>query len=238
MEPQGFLAVQGVVLKRTTTPEGDMRICLVVRKKGKIYVRAPGAARGKVRFGGGTEPLVWAEFYLYRSPRGIILQDMAEKDVLWRVRSAPERLRVACSWAAMMDRYLPAGIETNELLGQFYWHLTMLGSSENIPSLEWRFFWYWMKAWGVAPDFTRCVRCGQRVEKGYWTTEGFVCSPCKKRCPGHAKAIWVDPATLQALREATTLNRQDFFYWHHQCRALAVEWGLWSRFARTILESQ
>ena len=70
MSRQGLDAASGVVLSRSVAGEGDLLLALFLKGRGLVRVSARGAAGGRVRFGGGTEPLVWGAFRLHRGRGG------------------------------------------------------------------------------------------------------------------------------------------------------------------------
>ncbi len=61
---------------------------------GPVWVSAP-ASKTKCRFGGATEPLVWAEFTLYQSPSRLYLQGAEIREDFISLRSSAEKLKTA-----------------------------------------------------------------------------------------------------------------------------------------------
>ncbi|PKL01970.1 MAG: hypothetical protein CVV55_06840, partial [Synergistetes bacterium HGW-Synergistetes-2] len=55
--PQGLVRLSGVVLRRDVSAEGNVSLYLFLKETGPVWVSAPGASRGRVRFGGAIEPL-------------------------------------------------------------------------------------------------------------------------------------------------------------------------------------
>ena len=159
----GFRSASGVILSRRAVGEGDLLLTLFLKGMGMTFASALGAARGSVRFGGGTEPLVWGVFTIYRSGSGKkYLKSVDVADDMLKLRSRPDALFAAVRWAKLLTRYLisedtemtasPAPAHPlDSLLANFYWSLKLL---DKIPAeaAEWRFLWRWLKNWGLAPE--------------------------------------------------------------------------------------
>ena len=132
-----------------------MNLTLFLKKLGVVYVSAKGAAGGKVRFGGATEPLVWGAFALYK-PRDdggkLYLKSIDVADDMLSLRSRPEALFAAARWAKLLMRRLMEGHADDELLANLYWSMKLLCGNLPVEVAEWRFMWRWLKAWGLAPD--------------------------------------------------------------------------------------
>jgi len=158
----GFESASGVVLNRRTTGEGDLNLTLFLKGLGVAYVSAKGAAGGKVRFGGATEPLVWGSFALYR-PRDdvgrLYLKSIDVADGMLTLRSRPEALFAAARWSKLLTRHLMEGHADDALLTNLYWNMKLLCSSLPVEVAEWRFIWRWLKAWGLAPEVSECAAC-------------------------------------------------------------------------------
>jgi len=151
----GFESTSGVVLHRRVTGEGDLNITLFLKKLGVAYVSARGAASGKVRFGGATEPMVWSTFSLYR-PRDdggkLYLRSVDIADGMLHLKRNPEALFAAARWFKLLIRRMMAGHADDGLLANLYWSMKLLGGDLPVEAVEWRFMWRWLKAWGLAPD--------------------------------------------------------------------------------------
>ena len=156
----GFESASGVVLNRRVTGEGDLNITLFLKKLGVVYVSAKGAASGKVRFGGATEPLIWGAFALYR-PRDesgrLYLKSVDVADDMLALRSRPEAIFVAARWSKLLMRRLMEGHAADDLLANLYWSMKLLCGNLPVEVAEWRFMWRWLKAWGLAPDIFECA---------------------------------------------------------------------------------
>jgi len=153
----GFESASGVVLRRRIEGEGDLKLTLFLKGLGIVYVSAKGAAGGKVRFGGATEPLVWGKFALYRSrDEGgqLYLKSVDVADDMLMLRNRPEALFTAARWSKLLTVHLMAGHTDDGLLANLYWSMKLLCGSLPVEALEWRFMWRWLKAWGLAPEIS------------------------------------------------------------------------------------
>lgn len=180
MVRQGLESASGVVLARGEAGEGDLLLTLFLKGRGLVRVFARGAAAGRVRFGGGTEPLVWGSFRLHRGRGGgTYLSAVDVADGMIPLRKRPEAIRAAVRWARLLMRHLMTECPADELLANLYWNMRLLAAS-GVPAeaAEWRFLWRWLSAWGLAPDLDRCARCGRSGGSFFWTGEGLVCPAC------------------------------------------------------------
>lgn len=180
MPRQGLLSASGTVLSRRRAGEGGLRLTLLLKGQGLTWASAPGAERGRVRLGGGTEPFVWGVFGLYRGRSGGLYVNSVDvaKDMLF-LRRRPEALRLAVSWSRLLTRLLMADHPADDVLANLYWNMTLLAAPEvSVPAVNWRFLRRWLVLWGLAPDLTRCARCGARPKRAAWTEEGLLCPDC------------------------------------------------------------
>lgn len=208
MMKQGFYKLTGVVLRRRETSEGDIRLYILFRKHGPLWVIAPGAARGRRRFGGGTEPLIWGYFGCYQSPKQLYLREIEVKEDLWEIRKDPGKLERAMNWARLLVEHLLPGYPCDEVLSVFYDSLYLLDKGLDGSLLEWRFLYRWMKNWGVAPDIWHCSSCGEKLEEAYWQGDVLICKKCRLN---GGKAI--AQAELSELVCAAALSRKDLIKW-------------------------
>ena len=160
--------------------EGDLWITVLLKEKGLLRFSARGAAGGKVRFGGGTEPFVWGVFHYYQGRSGgLHLESVDVADDMLPLRKRPEALFMAVRWSKWLTRHVPPGIPADDLLAALYWNMRLLGDKA-LPAevAEWRLLSRWLKGQGLAPDLTRCGLCGQTLGELAWTSEGLVCERC------------------------------------------------------------
>jgi len=209
---QGTVRTKGVVLRRLDTSSGDRNIYFFLKRYGPTWVFAPGAGRGKIRFGGATDPLIWSIVDIYRTPSRVYLKNLDVKDDFWALRKMPKRLRLAMEWARVLSSTLMVQQENDNILALFYWSMKFL-ENPKVPStlIEWRFFWRWLKLWGTAPEIRVCHECGKEKAKGwYLTKEGVFCADCKM---GKNGGIAIDSTLLTVLKNSAFLKKADFVEW-------------------------
>ena len=132
-----------------------MLLTLFLRGSGMLFVSARGGGAGKVRFGGGTEPLMWGTFSLYEGRGGRrYLKSADAADDMLKLRSRPDSLFTAIRWAKLLMRRLLPEHPSDDLLANFYWSMKLLDGGFPAAAAEWRFLWRWLKNWGLAPDLS------------------------------------------------------------------------------------
>ena len=176
---QGLLRKRGVILRRRDSNEGDRSIYVLLREEGPVWLLAPGGARGKVRFGGATDPLVWGTFHIYRGPNRWYLREVDVRKDFLLLRRYPSRIRRAAEWAASLVKYTLPGHASDDLLPIFYWSLSVLESGRLREDLaDWRFYWRWLRSWGLAPNLERRQGCGAVLGEAFFRGESLLCAQC------------------------------------------------------------
>lgn len=178
MRRQGLSKKTGVVLRRNIDPEGNIRLLCLFRGEGATWLYLPGAARGKVRFGGTIEPLVWGEFNLYRGNKKIFLKEVTVKRDFWPLRKNRQTLKTAIDWCMTLNSFMISDLPMDEVLPVFYWSLDLLEKGGDPDALSLRFFWKLLNAWGVAPSLSVCSICGAGIKSGRWKDGAFLCPGC------------------------------------------------------------
>lgn len=175
---QGLVSLSGVVLRRDVSAEGNISLYLFLKEIGPVWVSAPGASRGRVRFGGAVEPLVWANFNLYKGTRRFYLQSAEVKEDFWSLRSDPEKIKRMLEWDRLLCEYLVPGLPCDEVLALFYWSGVLLKEGVHPLVAEWRFLWKWLYNWGIAPSLDLCGECGAALASARLAASGFLCPTC------------------------------------------------------------
>jgi len=175
---QGLYTSSGVVLRRSTYGEGNIGIYVFLKGIGPIWVNAPGSARGKVRFGGATEPMTWGIFNIYRGTNSFYLKSVEIKNDSWPLRKNYKSLKIGLKWLKLLSRNLLEAHPDDKLLGILYWSFHLLVDGVDPEIANWRFMWRWLTLWGLAPDLRFCPGCGKPISEGFWSSEAFFCSSC------------------------------------------------------------
>lgn len=196
-------------MRRVESREGDLSLYLFLQKAGPVWVTAPGAAKGRRRFGGAAEPLVFGVYSLYSGRNRLYLQDVDVKEDFWTLRKKPLHLKGGLVLAKLIVDYCPPNHPCNEVLSLFFWALRSLEEGTSPDIVKWRFLWRWLKYWGIAPDLDRCAKCGVFLEDARWGGEGLYCPNCGKPESG----ISLSKTALQEMRMAAILSRRVFVKW-------------------------
>ncbi|NCC56853.1 MAG: DNA repair protein RecO [Synergistales bacterium] len=225
--PQGFVSQSGVVLRRNADPEGNVSLYLLLRSLGPVWVSVPGASRGRVRFGGSVEPLVWGNFSLYKGTRRFYLKSVDVKEDFWSLRASAGKIRTLLEWDRLLCLHLVPGHPCDEILGPFYWSSVLLKEGVLPEAAEWRFLRKWLGNWGLAPSLGSCASCGTALGDAYWTAEGLSCSRCTRESSG-AFLPSARREMLHLAEECPTARMKEFFpasmedpgFWKDGCRRM------------------
>ncbi|MDT8283935.1 MAG: DNA repair protein RecO [Thermovirgaceae bacterium] len=204
---QGLLRQRGVVLRRKDSPEGNRSVYVLMENEGPMWLLAPGAARGKVRFGGSTDPLVWGTFHVYRGPNRCYLRDVDVRRDFWSLRASSQKIRQAVKWSVSLVRHTLPGHACDDLLPVFFWSLSLLeepGIRDDLS--DWRFYWRWLRSWGLAPDLNRCQGCGVSLSEAFFSGESLYCGKCGQRT---GAGIRLEARDLCVLTAAAYLSYDD-----------------------------
>lgn len=205
---QGLLRQRGVVLRRKDSPEGNRNVYVLLENEGPMWLLAPGAARGKVRFGGSTDPLVWGTFHVYRGPNRCYLREVDVRKDFWSLRGSPRRIRQAVGWSAAIARYALPGHPCDDLMPIFFWSLCLLEAPEVREDLsDWRFYWRWLHSWGLAPDLGRCHACGAAHTGAIFSGESLYCESCGRNAE---KGVMLREEELRELSAAAGMGHEEF----------------------------
>jgi DNA repair protein RecO (recombination protein O) len=157
------------------------------------------------------EPLVFARFRLYRSPRSLYLREVEPFEAFLPLRRSVPVLRTALGWCAEIASRLPPSSPCDELLGLLYWSLCLLVRGIDPPAADFRFAWRWLRLFGVAPDLLRCGLCGGVLSDGGWGEEGLLCPRCL--AAGSTSPRVLGTSLLRDLRGIAMLSRERFAEW-------------------------
>lgn len=175
---QGPFAASGAVLARKRMGEGGLWLVLFLKGHGLLRASAPGAERGRTRFGGGTEPFVWGAFQLHRGKGGgLWLGGVDVADDMLPLRRRPEALLMAARWSKLLIRHVIPEHPADALVADLYWNTKLLCAAHvSAEAAGWRFLWRWLVDWGLAPDMRRCAACGRELEAATWGRDGLICA--------------------------------------------------------------
>jgi len=175
----GLERVEGVLVFRRSTPEGDVRGEVLSREGIILPFVAKGACRGRVRFGGLLEPGVWAFFHLQRSRRSSLLY-LREVDLVEPFAGVRSR-REAILWALEVLKAVRSlgELRCEGLFGLLVRFLSMVEAGKS-PELSSAWFYVELaRGEGVLPSPDSCALCGSPTgEVLFLGEEGFGCASC------------------------------------------------------------
>jgi DNA repair protein RecO (recombination protein O) len=207
--PQGHYRQMGVVLNSRVSGERGKNVFLFLREYGPLWATVPGAAAGKSRLSGVSEPLVWGYFTLYRSPRRMYVKEVEVQEDFWALRRSGAKLSMALSLCRHVSRFSLPEHPQDELLPLLYWSMKALEGGTDPHATEFRFLFRWGSLLGVSPQLDRCASCGKRAEEGLLTAEGLTCAACFGNGPRQG-GLSLEEMELNRLRKAVMLSGKDF----------------------------
>lgn len=227
---------RAIVLRLVESGESDRRVTLFTPQTGKIIALAKSARASRDRFGRQLDlyRLVLASWRKGRTERAVLnrVESLGKPGMLSR---SFERLATAALWCDFADRFAPAGIPYPELFELLARGLQLLDDPGFEPAIVRPVISFELLAReGLAPDFTRCVRCGRYTSRTAWkfvrSAKGPVCGFCTEVTAG-------DRITPVELRSFDYFRRTPPERWQR----LQVRSGILAavdRFALDLLEEQ
>ncbi len=207
--PQGHYRQLGVVLRAAISGERAKNLLLLLKEAGLVWATAAGAASGRSRLSGVTEPLVWGYFTLYRSPRRVYVREVTVREDFWTLRQNPGKLRAALEICADAARFSLPGHPPAEVLPILYWTLKALEAGTEPAAVRLRFLYRWGMALGIVPGLDRCSACGKPFTQGFLTLQGLLCTACAGPSPATA-CLPLGEKELNRLKKAVMLSGKDF----------------------------
>jgi len=207
--PQGHYQQLGVVLRATISGERAKNLLLLLKEAGLVWATAAGAASGRSRLSGVTEPLVWGYFTLYRSPRRIYVREVAVREDFWPLKQNQEKLRAALEICGDAARFSLPGHPPAELLPILFWTLKALEAGTEPAAVRLRFLYRWGSALGIVPSLERCSACGKPVPQGLLTLQGLLCTACAGPFPAK-ECLSLGEKELNRLKKAVMLSGKAF----------------------------
>lgn len=208
--PQGDYRKKGLVLKSQPSGEKGKNLLLFLKEIGPAWVSVPGAASGKNRLSGATEPLVWGYFTLYRSPRRLYVKDVKVEEDFWTLRQNGTKLTAALKLCGHMVRFALPGQAQDELIPLLYWSLKALECGAEPASVEFRFLFRWCSSLGLSPALDRCASCGNPASTALMTPEGLVCGSCLGSRSFQGNGWVLQEKELNRLKKAVMLSGKAF----------------------------
>lgn len=210
---QRFHKETGVILNRKISSEGHVSLLCLLKEVGPERLFLPGGGRGKVRMGGSTEPMVWAEFSLYQSTSKEYIREIEVKRDFWPLRARADSLATAMAWCKLLGDFVSWGHPADEVLPVLFWSMDLLEKGADPWGTDLRFVWRVLRALGVAPSLERCDKCGRRISRGFWKDTGFRCERCGERGKGgvplEMPLLWAAGSPDLLIHRSLSLSERD-----------------------------
>lgn len=202
--PQGDYIYKGTVIKQNRDTEA---ILAFLHDLGKTWIFVQG--RGRNRFLGATEPMVWGEFCLYKNTHGLFLKSLNVKDDFLPLRHNANSLYLATRIYSLLADKLPFEIKNNRLLQSLYDTLTLINEGATGEATYLRFVAKFLSSYGLMPSFQICSNCGGLIHSVARLSEkGVFCDKCV--C---LNGLTLESNDLMDVRNSLCLKHDAFVTW-------------------------
>lgn len=121
----------GIVISSMPISEYDKRLVILTKEFGKITAFARGARKPASRFLGGSQPMAFGEFTLYRGRNAYTVTEMKISDYFSNTMADIDSMYLGMYFLELADYYEREGIEAAETLKLLYMSMKAL-SADNI----------------------------------------------------------------------------------------------------------
>ena len=206
------MTVVGIVLSSMPISEYDKRLVILTKDFGKITAFARGARKPTSKFLGGSQPMSFGEFTLYRGRNAYTVTDMKINKFFSTDFKDIDKMYLGMYFLELSDYYGREGIEAGETLKLIYLALMAL-NHDSIPDALVRciFELRTLKINGEYPNFFHCGNCGRKEDLDYYDFKlnTMIC----KNCHGEMKEKnAIDHSTLYALQYIITSPVEKLFH--------------------------
>ena len=171
----------GMVISSMAIGEYDKRLVIITKEFGKITAFARGARKPNSPFLGGSQPMAFGEFTLYRGRNAYTVTGMKISDYFSNSMTDIDSMYMGMYFLEMADYYGRENIDGTETLKLIYLSLKAL-QNDSIPDKLVKNI-YELKSLvinGEYPNVFTCVNCGNNSELDYFDLRknGMICSKC------------------------------------------------------------
>lgn len=198
------ITVVGMVISGTPISEYDKRLVILTKELGKITAFARGARKPTSQFLGGSQPMAFGEFTLYRGRNAYTVTGMKITDYFSNTMKDIDSMYLGMYFLELADYYGREGIEARDTLELLYFTMKAL-SKDQIPRRLVRCI-YELKTLvinGEYPNVFTCGNCGKNEELDYFDIHrnAMLC----KHCHGSVKQEEIlESSTVYALQYIVT----------------------------------
>lgn len=175
------ITVVGMVISGTPISEYDKRLVILTKELGKITAFARGARKPTSRFLGGSQPMAFGEFTLYRGRNAYTVTGMKISDYFSNTMKDIDNMYLGMYFLEMADYYGREGIEARDTLELLYLSMKAL-SKGVIPGRLVRCI-YELRTLvinGEYPNVFNCGNCGKTEGLDYFDAQrnAMLCKQC------------------------------------------------------------
>ena len=194
----------GMVISQSPISEYDKRLVILTKEFGKITAFARGARKPNSQFLGGSQPMAFGEFTLYRGRNAYTVTAMKISDYFSNTMHDIDSMYLGLYFLELADYYGREGIEAKETLELLYFSMKEL-SKNVIPKALIRCI-YELKTLvinGEYPNVFQCAGCGKNEELEYFDIKSNVMF-CKN-CHGKVNNRYIlNPSSVYTLQYIIT----------------------------------
>ncbi len=200
----------GMVISGKPISEYDKRLVILTKEFGKITAFARGARKPTSQFLGGSQPMAFGEFTLYRGRNAYTVTGMKISDYFSNMMKDIDSMYLGMYFLELADYYGREGIEARDTLELLY--LSMKELSKGTIPKKLICCIYQLKTLvinGEYPNVFSCGRCGKKEELVYFDTERntLLC----KQCSSGKKENYLEESTVYALQYIVTSPMNKLF---------------------------
>ena len=198
------MTVVGMVISGTPISEYDKRLVILTKEFGKITAFARGARKPTSQYLGGSQPMAFGEFTLYRGRNAYTVTGMKISDYFSNSMSDIDSMYLGMYFLELADYYGREGIEARDTLELLYLSMKAL-SHAKISNRLIRCI-YELKTLvlnGEYPNVFECGLCGAKASLDYFDLNhnSVLC----RQCHGSIKQEkLLDASTIYALQYIIT----------------------------------
>lgn len=176
----------GMVISSMAIGEYDKRLVIITKEFGKITAFARGARKPNSPFLGGSQPMAFGEFTLYRGRNAYTVTGMKISDYFSNSMIDIDSMYMGMYFLELAGYYGREGIEASETLKLLY--MAMKALTKNRIPVDLIRCIYELKTLvinGEYPNVFSCGNCGEKQELDYFdiNRNTMVCKKCHGKVP-------------------------------------------------------
>ncbi len=203
------ITVVGIVISAMPISEYDKRLVILTKELGKITAFVRGARKPTSPFLGGSQPMAFGEFTMYRGRNSYTVTGMKISDYFSNTMKDMDSMYMGMYFLELADYYGREGIEATETLKLLYMSMKTL-AKETIPDRLIRCIYElrMLVINGEYPNMYTCGNCNSAEGLDYFdlSHNTMICD----KCHGNVSVDWiVDGSTLYAIQfiMSTPINK-------------------------------